>query len=346
MTGYVPGELPEGSGWIKLNANENPYPPSPRAIAAMHEAIETVSRYPESTSRRVREAASECYQVPTDHIMVTNGSDEMLRILFQGCVGEGEEVVAFTPSYTYYATLASIQNASYREIPFTESFDLPREFDVTKAKLVLLPNPNAPTGTLFSLAEIERLCAATTQGLVVIDEAYADFAGYTALPLLAKHSNLVVTRSLSKSHGLAGLRVGLGFASPSILRELEKVRDYYNVDRIAQKGAEAALRDGGYLEMTLQAIRATRERLAQRLQELGFYVWPSAANFLLCRVPSERRGHPPLSASEWLVRLKAKKILVRHFPHPRISDCLRISIGTDEEVDALLVAIEQILSSP
>ncbi len=337
MEGYVPGEQPEGPGWIKLNQNESPYPPSPRVAAAIREELERLARYPVSSSPRVQDAAARLYGVSPARVMVTNGSDEMLRILFQACVEPGEEVVAFSPSYTYYATLAAIQGAQYRLMPFTEDYALPASLDVASARLVFLPNPNAPSGTVYDHAEIERLCAAAQNGLVVLDEAYADFAGVTAIPLLEQHANLFVTRTLSKSYALAGLRVGLGFGGEALMGELDKVRDFYNVDRLAQAGARAALEDQAYFLAQMERVRSTRERLTEALVPLTDRVWPSGANFVLARFRS-----PP--AAEVFGLLRERKILVRHFASPRLDDCLRITIGTDEAVDRLLDALRGICS--
>ncbi len=340
MTGYVPGEQPRRSGAIKLNANENPHPPSPRVIAAIRRALGGVRLYPESTSREVREIAARLYGISSCQVMVTNGSDEMLRILFQACVEPGEEVAAFAPSYTYYRTLADIQGARYREIPFTEDYRLPGALSLSRTRLVFLPNPNAPSGTLFDHKEIARLCCATRRGLVVIDEAYIDFAepGASALPLLERFPNLVVTRTLSKSYALAGLRIGLGFASQAIMAQCEKVRDYYNVDRLAQAAAAAALADQAWLRRHVDCIRRTREQLSRALTALGAYVWPSAANFVLARFIA-----PPAAAI--YARLKRRGILVRYFDTPRLRDCLRITVGTDRQIDSLLKALAKILSA-
>jgi len=337
MTGYVPGEQPKRADAIKLNANENPYPPPAAAVEAMRAALAGLRLYPESTSRGLREAAAAPFGLALDRVMAANGSDEMLRILFQACLEPGAEVVAFSPSYTYYRTLAAIQGAAYREIEFTGDYELPRTLDAGRARLVLLPNPNAPSGTLFPEREIRRLCAAFPDALVVIDEAYADFAGVSAIPLIGEIPHLFVVRTLSKSHALAGLRVGLGFGRPELLAELEKVRDYYNLDRVAQAGGEAALRDRDWLREVCSKVAVTRARLTEALTALGAFVWPSAANFVLARFsPADR-------AKALLLGLKERNILVRWFDAPRLRDCLRITVGTDAENDALLAAMRDLL---
>lgn len=337
MTGYIPGFQPEDGGWVKLNQNENPYPPSPAVLDAIRDELGTLRTYPETSSRPVREAAGDLYGISPDQVLVTNGSDEMLRILLQACAGEGDEVVAFYPSYTYYKTLADIQGARFRLIDFEDDYGLPETLDIAGAKLVFLPNPNAPSGTLFSDGDIARLCAACPEGLVVIDEAYADFENVSAIPLIRAAPNLFVTRTFSKSYSLAGLRLGLGFGSPELVKQLDKVRDFYNVDRLAQAGALAALKDQDYLRETCRKIAATRQRLTQALGEMGVEVYPSCANFVLARFVSP-------SAKEVYEALREKKVLVRYFEKPRLKDCLRISIGTDPENDALLAALRDILS--
>lgn len=336
MSGYIPGFQPEEPGWIKLNQNENPYPPSPTVAEAVAAELATLRSYPETSSRRVREAAAAVYSIPADQVLVTNGSDEMLRILLQACAGEGDEVIAFYPSYTYYKTLADIQGARFRLIDFTDDYGLPERLELKGAKLVFLPNPNAPSGTLFSDGDIARLCAACPDGLVVVDEAYADFASVSAIGHIAEMPNLFVCRTFSKSYSLAGLRLGLGFGSRELIRQLDKVRDFYDVDRLAQAGARAALLDQEYLRATCRRITATRARLAKALAELGVETLPSQANFLLARF-----GEP--SAKVVFDALCERKVLVRYFQKPRLEDCLRISIGTDAETDALLVALRDVL---
>ncbi len=336
MQGYVPGEQPSGSGWIKLNQNENPYPPSPKAIAAMRAELQNLAHYPESTSPRVRVQAAELYNVDADQVLVTNGSDELLRILLETCINPGDKVVAFYPSYTYYRTLTAIQDGRYEQIGFNDDYSLPERFRVDDARIVFLPNPNAPSGTLFSRDDIAGLCSRVENGLVVIDEAYADFANVSAIPLLAKYDNLFVTRTLSKSYSLAGLRVGLGFGHVDLIRQMDKVRDFYDVDRVAQAGAAAALADQDYFMENVGRICRERARIMNALLPRALHVWPSSANFVLARF-----GKP--DASELFTALRARKILVRHFSAPRLDDCLRISVGTAVEVDGFIAAIEELV---
>ena len=337
MTGYVPGRLSDDPAVIKLNQNENRYAPSPRVAEAVRGALDSLALYPESTSRMVREAAAKVYGVRPERIMVTNGSDEMLRNLFIACCDPGDEVVAFYPSYTYYATLAAMQDVNYRLVDFEGEFRIPSRLDLDKARLVFLPNPNAPTGTIFPESEIRRLLGAVRNGFVVVDEAYADYSGQTALPLLEEYDNLVVVRTFSKSYSLAGLRIGLGFAREELLTEMEKVRDYYNMDRLAQVGAEAALLDQEWLARTTGMIVATRERIAKAIAALGVKVYESGTNFLLIRFATSA------TAERVFQMLGERNILVRYFKSRGVDDCLRVTIGTDSDMDVFLRELKAIL---
>jgi histidinol-phosphate aminotransferase len=334
MESYTPGEQPQGTGYVKLNTNENPYPPSPLVAEAIAAETAKLVLYPESSNRVVREAAAKIYGVDPEQVIATNGSDEMLRVLCQACAGEGEVIAAFYPSYTLYKTLAEIQDAKFRLIEFTPDYRIPQDADFSDVKLVFLPNPNAPSGTLLNLEELSRVCEAAPESLVVVDEAYADFADFTALPLLEKYANVIVTRTLSKSYSLAGLRVGLGFSSREIIAGLWKVRDSYNLDRLSQAGAAAALLDQEHMRRNVAKILQTRERLVAELRKLGAEVCPSSANFVLAKLPQAKAIYQ---------QLKERKILVRYFDLPRLSDCVRITVGTDEQVGKLLAALAEII---
>ncbi|MDR0866921.1 MAG: histidinol-phosphate transaminase [Planctomycetota bacterium] len=339
MSAYVPGEKAGGDDFIVLNANENPYPPSPQVFAAINAALNRLAWYPESSSRDARDAAAAVFKVAPETVLLTNSSDEMLRIIAQACLNDGDRAVAFTPSFTFYRTLCQVQNADFREIAFPDDFSLPPlPADLAAAKVIFFPNPGAPSGTVYELADIEKLLTAAPDAVVVIDEAYADFDrnAHSALPLLGKYNNLIVTRTLSKSYSLAGLRVGLGFAAPELATELHKVRDYYNLDQLAQAAAAAALRDQNYLRENCEKIIATRERFAAALAATA-KVWASGANFVLARF-----GKP--AAANLYQYLKDRKILTRYWNAPRLDDCLRITIGTDEQMRATLAAIKAFLS--
>ncbi|MDR1611345.1 MAG: histidinol-phosphate transaminase [Planctomycetota bacterium] len=342
MTAYVPGEAALDSGVVKLNQNENRYPMSSRALAAARKEASGLGLYPESSSAGVRNAAAELYGVRPEEVMATNGSDEILRLLFHAYCDPGDAVFAFYPSYTYYATLAAMYGADYRLVDFTADYRLPPGLKLPEAKLAFLPNPNAPTGTVFSGAEIRGLIEATPNGVVVIDEAYADFAppGTSVIPLIGEYDNLAVVRTLSKSHALAGLRVGLGFMREAALAELDKVRDYYNLDRLAQAGGEAALRDTEWLRETTGKIVATRERVTGELRRLGLEVVPSGANFIMVGFGGAEKARRVFSG------LKARKVLVRYFDKRRVDSFLRVTVGTDADMDRFLDALRGTLQEP
>jgi histidinol-phosphate aminotransferase len=335
MTGYVPGESALSPDTVKLNQNENRYKPSSRVAAAVATAVGNLDLYPDSSSASLRRAAAQVYGVRPEQVMATNGSDEMLRILFQTYCDPGDTAVSFYPSYTYNDTLAAMQDVRHRLIDFEGEYGIPEQLDLAGAKLVFLCNPNAPTGTVFPESEVRRLIKSAPGSVVVIDEAYADFSGQTSIPLLSEYPNVVVVRTFSKAYSLAGLRVGLGFANEPLLAEMEKVRDYYNVDRLAQAGAEAALLDREWLERTTRQIIATRERTAEALRALGFTVYGSGANFLLVRLAS-----PGAAESLWR-RLRERRILIRYFKNRGIADCVRVSVGTDADMDAFLAAMRE-----
>ena len=340
MSAYIPGES-AGPDAVKLNQNENPYPPSPEVARAVAAAAGRVGRYPDSRSNALRQAAAEVYGVPIESVMACNGSDEFLRLLFHVFADPGSTVAAFTPSYTYYKTLADMHDVELRLIPFPDDYSLPPPGDLARAlagvKILFLPNPNAPSGTLYSPEEILGLCDLLPDAVVCADEAYADFSGQTLLPRPAYRDNLVVTRTFSKGYGLAGLRAGLGFASPALMEAMEKARDYYNVDVLAQAGAEAALWDQAYLRETTARIVATRARLTRALSERGWRVWPSAANFVLARLPGGAAR-----ARNVFEELRRRRVFVRYFTAPRLDDCLRVTVGTDAETDRLFAALAEI----
>lgn len=337
MTGYVPGEPSRSATTVKLNQNESRYEPSPTVAEAVKAALAAVAQYPDSGSRSLRAVAAKLYGVDTARVMATNGSDEMLRILFQTYCDPGDEVAAFYPSYTYYSTLAAMQDAAYRLIDLTPAFGLPAKLDLGKTRLVFLPNPNAPTGTLFPQGEIRRLLEAAPNAMVVVDEAYVDFAGddATSIPLLDEYENLVVTRTFSKSYALAGLRIGLGFAREEALVQMEKVRDYYNVDRLGQAAAEAALRDREWFEDRISRVIATRERVKSTLERLGLHVHDSRANFLLVDCGTPRK------ALAFFNHLRDNDVLVRYFSSRRVDSCLRVTVGTEHDMDIFLRLAEE-----
>jgi len=316
MAGYTPGEQPQGGGFIKLNTNENPYAPSPRvreAIAAC--ATDEIRLYPDPMADALRDAAAARYDLPRDHILAGNGSDELLAIVLRACTDAGDRVAYPTPTYSLYDVLVAIAGAE-------------------PVRVTIVCNPNAPSGTAIAVDEIAEL-SEQVAGLVVVDEAYVDFADESALALVRARPNVLVLRSLSKSFSLAGMRVGLAFGAPAVIAELCKVKDSYNLSRVSIAAGAAALADHETMRAHVRQVRTTRARLSGRLRDLGYEVPPSQANFVLARRPGcDQRGV--------YEALKRRRILVRYFATPELYDALRITVGTDAEVDALLAALEEI----
>ena len=333
---YVPGEQPAaGARVTKLNTNENPYPPSSRVLDAMREALaDTLRLYPDPEAMALRQRASEVYGVDVDGIVVGNGSDELLALLLRAVVDPGGRVAYPVPTYSLYRTLVSLHGARPVEIPFPDDWRLPPALAAADAALTFLCNPNAPSGTFVPVGEVADL-ARRVPGVLVVDEAYVDFARDHALRLVGALPNVVVLRTLSKSFSLAGLRVGFAFAHPDVAAGLRTVKDSYNVGRLTQVGARAALEDLAWMQHGIERIRATRAVLAAGLARLGFVVPPSETNFVLARAPG--RSMAPVAAA-----LAARGLLVRHFAVPGLEDALRITVGTDDEVARLLGALAEL----
>ena len=344
MRGYVPGLQPgPGQKLVKLNTNENPYPPSPGVLDALHSAEESAVRlYPSPEAAPLREEAARVYGLRPSQVLCGNGSDEILAILMKTFVGEGEAIAYFHPSYSLYPVLAEIGRARTREVPLprvtgaSEMADLP--VPSVKAKMFLLTTPNSPYGVAHPPAWIEKLLA-KFRGIVVADEAYVDFAEESALPLLAANPRLVIVRTLSKAYSLAGMRAGLAFAHEEIVQEMMKVKDSYNVSRLAQVTACAALKDDGHFRAMRDRVVATRQRFSAALAGRGFTVLPSGANFVFAVPP---RGLSTGTVYEELLR---RGYLVRWWKTGVVSDGLRISIGTDAEMDGLVAALDALASS-
>ena len=331
MSPYVPGEQPgPDRRVIKLNTNENPYPPSPRVLEALARELDArVRLYPDPEALALRARAAEVYGVPVDHILAGNGSDELLALLLRATIDPGSRVAFPVPTYSLYETLVAVQGGEAVRVPFPEDFSLPPGVAAARARVTFLCNPNSPSGTLVPLAEIEALALAV-EGVLVVDEAYVDFARENALGLVGRRENVVVLRTLSKSYSLAGLRVGLAFGHPELLRGLRTVKDSYNLNRLSLAAAEAALADRGAMEANVARIKRTRTRLTAELERLGYRVPPSEANFVLARRPGSDQGAVASA-------LAARDILVRHLA--AVPDALRITVGTDAEIDALLEAL-------
>ena len=313
LAAYTPGyQPPPGSRVIKLNTNESPCPPSPavgRALSRVLAGADILRRYPDPGSSELRAAAAGVYGCSPEQVLAGNGSDEILRILLDTFIDPGEVAAFFTPSYSLYPVLIRLRGGQPRAFPLRREGALYQP-DPAGLKIFFLTSPNAPLGFSFSNDYIRELAAAL-DGILVVDEAYADFAAGNALPLLADCENLIVLRTFSKSYGLASLRVGLGFAAAPLIAEMDKVRDSYNLDRLAQAGALAALEDQDYLRKTVALVVQERERLALELSQIGFQVEPSQSNFLFVVPPA------PLQAVDLYRGLEAAGILVRYFTDPR-----------------------------
>ena len=338
MDGYVPGFQPKEPGFIKLNTNENPYPPSPRAMEVLRTASEaSLRKYPDPMAQRFRDAAAGVLGTSPDRIMCGNGSDDILTIALRSFCAEGDAVAFPVPTYSLYATLALIQGARPVAVDWPGDYSLPAAaLAGTGARLTLLCNPNAPSGTRVPAEQVAAL-AESLDGVLLIDEAYADFADANCLDLVDRFDNVVVTRTLSKSYSLAGMRFGFAVAQEALIDGMVKVKDSYNVDALAIATVTAAIGDQEHLRRNVAAIRATRERMATALETLGFGCLPSQTNFVLARAPQG------VDAAGLFEALFARKILVRYFAQPRLDDCLRITVGTDDETDALLAALRDIL---
>jgi histidinol-phosphate aminotransferase len=339
MEGYVPGFQPENEAeWIKLNTNENPYPPSPKVAKAILAEVGTdgsnLRKYPDAGSREARKIAAKLFGVDPDWVIMANGSDELLNNLIRAFVGEGEELAFVHPSYSYYATLADIQGVKIVRFGLDNDYRLADFPERYTGKLFFLTSPNAPLGFRFTNDYIRDI-ASRCDGVLVVDEAYADFADTSAMDLVSQCENLIVTRTFSKSYALAGMRLGMAVARPEYIAALDKIRDHYHIDRLALVAAEAALLDQDWLVETLAKIRKTREWFSTELRQIGYRVIPSQANFIFATPPD-------LDAERVYSALYKRKILVRYFTGPLLKHGLRISMGTREEMEKTLAAMTEI----
>ena len=334
MAGYVPGEQIAGAGIIKLNTNENPYPPAPGVERALKELdVEVLRRYPNPVSTAVTDQLARMHGCPPAHVFVGNGSDEVLALCTRAFVENDGTIGYFDPSYSLYPVLADIRDVERKPVPLGDDFGwaMPEGY---AASLFFLTYPNAPTGLLYPRQVIREFCAGFA-GVVVIDEAYVDFAVENCMELAAEFENVLVTRSLSKSFSLAGLRVGYAVGSEPLIGALAKLKDSYNLDAVSQTLAMAALQDLDHMRGNAETIRRTRTRLSGALTEMGHMVYPSEANFVWVRPKG-------VEARDLFETLKARGILIRYFPGERTGEFIRISIGTDAEIDKLLECISMI----
>lgn len=331
MAGYTPGEQPQGGKFIKLNTNENPYPPSPKVAHAIQAALERgLQKYPDPMAGAFRLRAAEVLGISPDWILCGNGSDDILTIVTRAFVGEGEWLRLPYPSYVLYKTLAELQGARSEEIRFRDDWSMGDEFIAARQglRLAFLPNPNSPSGSMIPPRRVEQLAQRLDCPLLV-DEAYVDFADEHCLDLVRTNERVMVTRTLSKSYALAGLRFGFIVAQPQLIEQLVKVKDSYNCDALSIAGATAAIDDQAWLRENRAKVLATRNRLTGALGQLGFSVVPSQSNFVWC-------VHSVRPAQALYQSLKANQVLVRYMNYPGWGDGLRISVGTDEQVDACL----------
>jgi histidinol-phosphate aminotransferase len=332
--GYVPGEQPQTTDFTKLNTNENPYPPPSGILEALKPELDKLRLYPDPVSTKLRKAAAKTFKVSSDQVLAGNGSDDILNIALRTFVNPNEVVTFLDLTYSLYETIARVHGAKIVLFPTDNNFELNQLVTSPDAKLIFLASPNPPLGKHIKKEYIEKTIQ-NTEAIVLIDEAYVDFADYNHLDLLDKYENVIISRTMSKSYSLAGMRVGFAIASPAIIEQMDKVRDSYNLDRLAQTLATAALNYQDYFAQIWQKVRQTRSRLIQSLRDLDFIVPESDANFVLA-------SPQWIKAEKLYSELKGRKVLVRYFKTPRISNYVRISIGTDEEIDRLLAAIADI----
>ncbi len=341
LTPYVPGEQPKLSNLVKLNTNENPYGPSPRVLEAIQAELSDALRlYPDPNAVRLKQAIADYYGITSAQVFVGNGSDEVLAHVFQALLQHPAPLLFPDITYSFYPVYCGLYHIDFATVPLADDFTLRVADYLCPNGGIIFANPNAPTGCLLPLADIDLLLQHNRDSVVVVDEAYIDFGGETAIALVDRHPNLLVTQTLSKSRSLAGLRVGLAVGHPELIEALERVKNSFNsypLDRLAITGAVAAFEDREHFERTRQAVIANRSKLVTALATLGFEVLPSAANFVFAR-------HPQRDAYVLAASLRERHVIVRHFRLPRIEQFLRITVGNPEQNAALLAALSQILA--
>lgn len=342
LTPYVPGEQPKTDNLIKLNTNENPYPPSPLALAAMQaEASDRLRLYPDPESTDLKACVADHYSVNTNQVFIGNGSDEVLAHCFQALLKHDRSLLFPDITYSFYPVYAQLYKIDFQQVALTENFSINLNDYPLENGGVIFPNPNAPTGKILSLDEIEKFLTKNTESVVVIDEAYIDFGGESAIQLVDRFPNLLVIQTLSKSRSLAGLRVGFAIGHADLIEALERVKNSFNsypMDRFSTAGAVAAINDDSYFKAQCDKIIQSREWLNQELTSLGFDVVPSKTNFIFTT-------HPGKSAVDIAAELRQQKIIVRHFKLPRIDNYLRITVGTQAECESLVSALKGIVAA-
>ena len=354
LTPYVPGEQPKLANLIKLNTNENPYPPSPKVLAAIQAELgDDAARlrlYPDPNADLLKAAIARTHAITPQQVFIGNGSDEVLAHVFMALLKHEKPILFPDITYSFYPVYCGLYGVDYRTVPLAEDFAINPADYCTSGALpsgrgqpnggIIFPNPNAPTGCLLGLEAIEQMLKANPDSVIVVDEAYVDFGGDSAISLINRYDTLLVVHTLSKSRSLAGLRAGFAAGHPALIEALERVKNSFNsypLDRLAIVGAVAAMEDSEHFERTRQAVIASRETLTAALVQLGFDVLPSAANFIFAR-------HPQCDAAQLAQALRLKNIIVRHFKLPRIEQFLRITVGTDAECKALTDALREIIA--
>ncbi|KAA0692516.1 histidinol-phosphate transaminase [Halopseudomonas laoshanensis] len=337
---YVPGEQPKLDNLVKLNTNENPFGPSPKVLEAIAAVTDASLRlYPAPNADSLKATIAEYYRVQPSQVFVGNGSDEVLAHVFHGLFQHGKPLLFPDISYSFYPVYCGLYGIAPKTLPLADDFTINIADYAQPNGGIIFPNPNAPTGIALTLAQIEQIVQASPDSVVVVDEAYVDFGAETAITLVDRYPNLLVTQSLSKSRSLAGLRVGLAVGHADLIEALERIKNSFNsypLDRLALAGAEAAFRDQAYFDSTRNAVIQSRDEMAAKLEALGFEVLPSAANFLFVR-------HAQKDAAQLAQGLREQRVIVRHFAKPRIEQFLRITIGTPEQNAKLIDALQTLL---
>lgn len=338
---YVPGEQPKDKKYIKLNTNENPYPPSEKVIEAINnETNSDLKLYPDPTCSDLINEISDYYNVNNDEVFIGNGSDEILAFIFMTYFEKGKTVLFPDISYTFYKVYADLFKLDYEMIKLDDKFNIPLDELKKKNGGVILPNPNAPTGKYIDTFELEKVVKANEDSVVIIDEAYVDFGGESMVPYIKKYPNLLVVQTFSKSRALAGLRVGFAIGNKELIEGLNRIKNSmnsYTIDRLALVGAKAAIKDNEYFKKITKLIIETREKYIAKIKELGFEVLNSKSNFIFVK-------HSKLKGEYIYNKLKEKGVLIRYFGKPRIEDYLRITIGTNEEMEILIEKIKEIIN--
>ena len=336
---YTPGEQPKDRVFIKLNTNESPFPPSPKALAYAQAAAKDLQLYSDPECRALVRTAAQRLGVGEDEILFTNGSDEILNFAFMAFCDKGAQFPDIT--YGFYKVYANLNGVSYTEIPLKEDFSVDiRDYSGVN-KAIFLANPNAPTGLCLPLEDIEVIVKSNPDSIVVIDEAYIDFGGESAVPLIRKYGNLLVTQTFSKSRSMAGARLGLGIGCKELIRDLNTIKystNPYNINRMTMAAGIGALEDSDYFRENCRTIMENRAWTAQQLKNLGFILTDSKTNFLFAR-------HPAVSGKELYAKLRERGILVRHFDTPRLTDFIRVTVGSQEQMEAFIAAVEEILKA-